>query len=111
MEEKMKIYQDDHEYLLTKCIEPPDIYVALQLADDMLGTMHQAGGIGLAANQVGITWRVMVMDVSGRGEQRHVLINPIIMAQSEELQIRKEGCLSYPGHYVFKDRPKWVKVE
>lgn len=68
------------------------------LVADMFETMEKAGGVGLAAPQVGISKRIFVMDVSGEGDQRerHVLINPEIVHIEGE-QIGDEGCLSFPG--------------
>jgi len=69
-----------------------------RLTADMFETMERAGGVGLAAPQIGISKRIFVMDVAVEGEerQRHVLINPEII-QIEGEQIGEEGCLSFPG--------------
>ncbi len=70
-----------------------------RLIDDMIETMYAAGGIGLAANQVGIPKRLCIIDVSIKEEQRPliVLINPLIVAK-EENEEAEEGCLSIPGY-------------
>lgn len=70
------------------------------LVADMFETMHKAGGVGLAAPQVGISKRIFVMDVKteGRERQRHALINPEIIRVEGE-QTGDEGCLSFPGLY------------
>ena len=71
-----------------------------RLAADMFETMEQAGGVGLAAPQVGISKRLFVMDVPGKDEtrERHVLVNPEIIHIEGE-QVGDEGCLSFPGLY------------
>src|SRR5690554_7052918 len=68
----------------------------LILIDDMLDTMYDAAGVGLAAPQVGILKRVVVIDVSEEGNEPLVLINPVIIETSGE-QTGDEGCLSVPG--------------
>ena len=77
-----------------------------QLAEDMLETMYDAGGVGLAAPQVGILRRVVVIDV---GDGPIVMINPEILSEEGEKQW-KEGCLSVPGKYGYVNRPEKVKV-
>lgn len=77
------------------------------LAEDMLETMEQANGVGLAAPQVGILKRLVVIDV---GEGPLVLINPEIVKTKGE-QIRPEGCLSIPGKAGEVKRPAYVKVK
>lgn len=78
-----------------------------ELIQDMLDTMYEAGGVGLAASQVGILKRVVVIDVTG--EDPHILINPRILASSGE-QTGQEGCLSVPGKAGTVTRPSYVKV-
>ena len=70
------------------------------LAADMFETMDKAGGVGLAAPQIGVSKRVFVMDtpVEGRPNERHVLVNPEIIRVEGE-QVGDEGCLSFPGLY------------
>ena len=80
-----------------------------QLIDDMLETMHDAGGVGLAAPQVGVLRRIAVIDVSEDGTDPVVLINPEIIEQSGE-QTGDEGCLSVPGVAGKVTRPETVKV-
>ena len=77
-----------------------------ELIDDMLETMYEANGVGLAAPQVGILKRIVVMDV---GEGPIVMINPQILETSGE-QIGDEGCLSYPGKAGQVTRPNYVKA-
>lgn len=79
----------------------------LDLIEDMLETMYAANGVGLAAPQVGILKRVVVIDVTG--DMPYVLINPKIVEQSGE-QTGPEGCLSVPGKSGTVTRPNYVKV-
>lgn len=79
------------------------------LIDDMLDTMYDAGGVGLAAPQVGILRRVVVIDVSEEGNEPLVLINPVIIDSDGE-QTGDEGCLSVPGKVGTVTRPNYVKV-
>lgn len=74
------------------------------IIDDMLATMYDEKGVGLAATQVDIHQRIVVMDVSENGDQPIVLINPEIIAKSDETVINEEGCLSVPGIYAKVDR-------
>jgi peptide deformylase len=70
-----------------------------RLVDDMLETMYEAQGVGLAATQVDVHERVIVMDTSESRDQPLVLINPEIVARSEDWAVREEGCLSVPQVY------------
>ncbi len=74
------------------------------IIDDMLITMYDEKGVGLAATQVDIHQRIVVMDVSENNDQPLVLINPEIIAKSDETLINEEGCLSVPGVYAKVDR-------
>ena len=77
------------------------------LLDDMADTLYQADGVGLAAPQVGILRRVVIIDV---GEGLLELINPEILETSKETQTDAEGCLSNPGQYGLVERPMRLKV-
>ena len=79
----------------------------LRLAEDMLVTMHEREGVGLAANQVGRLRRVLV---AGIEDEEYVVINPVIEARSEETEVLAEGCLSIPGIQVEVERPVAVTV-
>jgi peptide deformylase len=83
------------------------------LADDMFATMYAAPGIGLAAIQVGIPKRVVVMDLSKKDEAQEpqVFINPEITWRSEETSTHEEGCLSIPEYYEEVERPQRIKVK
>ncbi len=88
------------------------------LIDDMLETMYEANGVGLAAPQVGVLKQIIVIDVSSELEDESedgsngpfVLINPEIIESSGE-QTGQEGCLSVPGKYGIVTRPNYVKVK
>ncbi len=85
-----------------------------QLADDMLETMYDAPGVGLAAPQIGVLDRVIVLDcVKEEGEAARPLqmFNPRIIASSDESNVYEEGCLSIPEQYAEVTRPKVVDVE
>jgi len=74
------------------------------IIDDMLATMYAENGVGLAATQVNIHQRIVVMDTSEENDQPIVLINPEITSTSEGTSINEEGCLSVPGTYAKVDR-------
>ena len=80
-----------------------------QIVDDMFETMYAEEGIGLAATQVDIHQRIIVIDVSEDREGQLVLINPEILEQSGSTGI-EEGCLSVPGSRALVPRAEWVKV-
>ena len=94
--------------VLTKvCKEVPKMTLRTRiLIEDMLDTMYQAAGVGLAAPQVGILKRIVVIDV---GEGPIVMINPEILETSGE-QTGEEGCLSVPGKAGVVTRPNYVKA-
>src|SRR5665647_2133368 len=81
------------------------------LISDMLETMYEAEGIGLAATQVDVHERLIVIDVSRERDAPLVLINPQITWASEEKQINEEGCLSVPGIYDGVERSSAIKVD
>lgn len=86
-----------------------------QQAADMIETMYDAPGIGLAANQVGQLNRMFVMDVNYRKNDQSrdaiVLINPEIVWRSEEMSVMEEGCLSIPQQFAEVERPRTVRVK
>jgi peptide deformylase len=100
---------------LKKVADPvPEISDEIRrLADDMLETMYDAPGIGLAAPQVGVGKRLLVMDCvkeEGAAPRPMVLINPTITWESEALNTYEEGCLSIPEQYADVTRPAEVEV-
>ena len=84
-----------------------------KLLDDMLQTMYAAPGIGLAAVQIGILKRIIVIDISKKEEKKNpiFLINPEIIFQSKETSTYEEGCLSLPGHFAEIERPAKCKIK
>lgn len=102
-----RIVKDGDPVLLKTC-KPVEKFDArlCQLLDDMKETMYNAEGVGLAAPQVGIIRRAVVIDV---GEEFVELVNPEITWMSDETQYGTEGCLSYPELYGYVTRPKSVK--
>ncbi len=96
------------EVLTKKCKEVKEMTPRIrELIDDMLDTMYEAYGVGLAAPQVGILKRIVVIDVTG--EDPYVLINPRIVEISGE-QTGSEACLSVPGKTGTVTRPNYVKA-
>lgn len=84
-----------------------------KLADDMLETMYDAPGIGLAAIQIGVARRMLVLDVSKDGEDKQplVFINPEIVASTDARSVYEEGCLSIPDYYAEVERPAGITVK
>ncbi|ABC89234.1 peptide deformylase protein [Rhizobium etli CFN 42] len=97
---------------LSKPIERVDADLQ-RLADDMLETMYDAPGIGLAAIQIGVPRRMLVIDVSREGEEKQpqVFINPEIVKSSDDRSVYEEGCLSIPDYYAEVERPATVSVK
>lgn len=81
-----------------------------QLVDDLLETMYTADGVGLAATQVDVHERVLVMDTSESRDRPRVLINPELIAKSDEMALSDEGCLSVPAVYDKVERHARVTV-
>ncbi len=102
-------YPDPRLHTVAKPVAQVDARIR-RLVDDMLETMYEAEGVGLAATQVDVHERVIVMDTSeGRNEPR-VLINPELVARSEEMVFGDEGCLSVPTIYDKVSRHARVTV-
>jgi peptide deformylase len=102
-------YPDPRLHTVAKPVQAVDARIR-QLVADMLETMYDANGIGLAATQVDVHERVVVIDVSEERNQPLVLINPEIVWASEETQLNDEGCLSVPGIYDGVERSVSVRV-
>ncbi len=103
---KIRIFGDD--VLRKRCKEITEMTPKIKvLIEDMLDTMYEEDGVGLAAPQVGILKRLVVIDV---GEGPIVMINPEILETSGE-QTGYEGCLSYPGKTGIVKRPNYVKAK
>ena len=84
-----------------------------RLMDDMLETMYAAPGIGLAAVQVGVLKRLIVIDISKEKEKKNplFLINPEIISKSKNTKVYEEGCLSLPGYFAEIERPAECQIE
>ena len=97
---------------LSKPVETVDADVR-RLAENMLDTMYDAPGIGLAAIQIGIPRQMLVIDVSKDGEEKQplIFINPKILTTSDERSVYEEGCLSIPDYYAEVERPATITVE
>jgi len=117
----LRIYVAPHP-VLKKVAEPVAQVSAdtRRLADDMIETMYATDGIGLAAPQVGVSQRILVIDIEQnqdaedpkdkRGNPR-VFINPEIVWTSEDMRVYNEGCLSVPGQYAEVTRPDKIRVK
>jgi len=83
------------------------------LMDDMLDTMYAAPGIGLAAIQIGVPKRIIVMDISGNNDKKEprYFVNPIIINKNKEKAKYEEGCLSVPDQFAEIERPNTCDVE
>jgi peptide deformylase len=105
------VIPDKRLRLVSKPVEKVDAVVR-KLADDMFETMYEAPGIGLAAIQVGVRRRVITIDIAreDEGKKPVALINPEIIAASEETSVYSEGCLSIPEYYEEVERPARVAV-
>jgi len=82
-----------------------------KVIDDMFETMYEAPGIGLAATQVNIHKRLVVIDISEEKDQPLVLINPDVEVLDAELESCQEGCLSVPGYYEEVIRPRHIRLK
>ena len=83
-----------------------------RLVADMLATMYDAPGVGLAAIQVGVPRRLLVLDVSEKDDERQpiAMINPVILQLGDQLRMHEEGCLSIPDTHVEIERPSTLRV-
>ena len=102
-------YPDPRLHTVAKPVRTVDARIQTLIAD-MLQTMYEAKGIGLAATQIDVHERLIVIDVSEERDQPLVLINPQITWTSAETHLNEEGCLSVPGIYDGVDRFDAVKV-
>jgi peptide deformylase len=102
-------YPDPKLHTVARPVQAVDARVRALVAD-MLETMYDASGIGLAATQVDVHERIVVIDTSEERNQPLVLINPEITWASEDMQVGDEGCLSVPGIYDGVERSTSVKV-
>lgn len=100
-------YPDPRLHTVAKPVAQVDDRIR-QLVDDMLETMYDAEGVGLAATQVDVHERVIVIDTSDTRDEPRVLINPELVAKSEEMTVGDEGCLSVPQ--IYDKVPRHTKV-
>jgi peptide deformylase len=103
-------YPDRRLHTVAKPVAAVDARIA-QLVRDMIETMYDANGIGLAASQVDVHERVIVIDVSQERDQPLVLINPELLWTSPQTHLNEEGCLSVPGIYDGVTRHDAVHVQ
>jgi len=103
-------YPDPRLHTVAKPVTAVDARIRA-IAGDMLATMYEAQGIGLAASQVDVHERLVVIDISEAHDQPLVLINPEIVWASPETQVNDEGCLSVPGIYDGVQRASAVRVQ
>ena len=103
-------YPDPRLHTVARPVQTVDARVKA-LISDMRETMYEADGIGLAATQVDVHERLIVIDVSGERNAPLVLINPELTWASEEKQLNDEGCLSVPGIYDGVERSSSIKVQ
>tara|TARA_A100001011_G_C14277679_1_gene830054 strand:- start:972 stop:1496 length:525 start_codon:yes stop_codon:yes gene_type:complete len=111
---QLRILIEPDPILRKKCQPIEKVDDALRkLMDDMLSTMYQAPGIGLAASQIGILRRLVVIDIS-KDEKKNdpfFLINPEIIFRSKKTSIFEEGCLSLPGQFAEIERPSECHIK
>lgn len=107
----MKIVHFPHPSLLAKSALVIEFNSELSsIANEMIEVMHEASGVGLAANQVAINKRIFVMQCT-KDKPPYVFINPEIVQTSESEEKNEEGCLSFPGLNIEVPRQQWVDVQ
>ena len=109
-----KILTEPNKILRQKSLRVEKVDKELQiLMDDMLETMYSAPGIGLAAIQVGVPKRVIVLDISPKDQPRNPMyfVNPEIIKTSDTSSAYEEGCLSVPGQFAEINRPEKCKIK
>lgn len=110
---KLKVYEYPHPVLKQKAEKVAGVDDEVRkFLDDMLETMYASNGCGLAAPQVGVSKRVVVIDIAHEGEEPTpiYMVNPEIVWKSEETEICEEGCLSLPSLRAEVERPASVKI-
>ena len=109
-----EILTEPNELLRKKSVKVDSVNESLQkLMDDMLETMYAAPGIGLAAIQVGVPKRVIVLDIASKDEPKNPMyfVNPEIVQKSKNKSTYEEGCLSVPGQFAEIDRPDSCRIK
>lgn len=111
---KLKLYEYPHPILKKKAEKVEAVDDGLRkLLDDMLETMYAENGCGLAAPQIGLSKRIVVIDIAHEDEEPQPLymVNPEIVWSSDEKEISEEGCLSVPGQRAEVERPDAVRIK
>ena len=111
---KLKLYEYPHPILKKKAVRVETVDDDLRrFLDDMLETMYESNGCGLAAPQVGVSQRIVVIDIAHEDEEPQpiYMVNPEIVWKSEETKVCEEGCLSVPGQRAEVERPAAVKIK
>ena len=107
---KILIFPDPRLRTVAKAVDKVDDSLK-KLTEDMLETMYEGSGIGLAATQVDVHKRVIVVDISEKKDEPIVLINPVLKKViNPELKTYSEGCLSVPGFYEELERPSEIEI-
>lgn len=108
----IRIIRQEGDEILKKKSRPVEVIdeKLQELIDDMIDTMHKQDGVGLAAVQVGVLKRVIVIDTYEEGDSVHVFINPEILETKGEREV-EEGCLSFPNKFAKVIRPEKVKIK
>ena len=107
---KILIFPDPRLRTVAKAVEKVDDSLK-KLTEDMLETMYEGSGIGLAATQVNVHKRVIVVDISEKKDEPLVLINPVLKKVIDpEVKTYSEGCLSVPGFYEELERPSEIEI-
>ena len=107
---KILIFPDPRLRTVAKAVEKVDDSLK-KLTEDMLETMYEGSGIGLAATQVDVHKRVIVVDISEKKDEPLVLINPVLKEVIDpEVKTYSEGCLSVPGFYEELERPSEIEI-
>lgn len=101
--------QDKRLYQVSESIKKFDRSLR-DLVRDMFDSMIEEGGVGLAAVQIGVLKRVLVIDLVQKGFIKGAFVNPRVIEASDEMQDGEEGCLSVPGLSAELKRPRWVKI-
>ncbi|MDX1682306.1 MAG: peptide deformylase, partial [Phycisphaeraceae bacterium] len=110
--DQLKILHYPHPALRRKADPVGEVTEEVQaVAKRMLELMHEAPGVGLAAPQVGLNWRMFVANPTGEPEDDDVYINPTLSQPSDETEVVEEGCLSLPGVDVQVRRPIEITIE
>lgn len=110
---KLRVFEIPEPVLREKAVKVDTVTPEIQqILSDMLETMYETHGVGLAANQVGLLKRLVVMDCSGADEKPNPIkmVNPEIVQKSSDMVLHNEGCLSVPREYANVERHEWVVV-